>query len=409
MDTSALQGLRVLDLSRILAGPTAAQMLGDFGADVIKIERPGLGDDARRLGGAMLEGPDGEPTDFSPMHVCANRNKRSVCIDFSRPAGADLVRQLAMRADVLVENFKVGDLARNGLDYASLAAINPRLVYCSVTGFGQTGPRASQAGFDSVFQAMSGLMSTTGLADDAPGGGPMRAGVPITDFVGGLYAFGAILVALHHRDRHSGRGQHVDLALLDAAVTATSIGLAHHLASGERAQRCGNEQANVVPAQALRCADGVITVSAPTDTQFARLCAALGDPTMASDERFAMHGSRIRNRLALSARLAALVAPERRSDVLRALGEHGVPCAPVNEFDDMLADPQVVHRGIVTTATHPVLGEIRLAGNPIRLSASPSRTPRAPPMLGEHSVEVLRDELGLSDEAIARLREAAVI
>ena len=409
METVALHGLRVLDLSRILAGPTAAQMLGDFGADVIKVERPGGGDDARRMGGAPLRGPGGESTDFSPMHVCANRNKRSVCVDMAKPEGADLVRRLAARADVLIENFKVGDLARHGLDYATLSVLNPRLVYCSVTGFGQTGPRAAQAGFDSVFQAMSGLMSTTGPADDVPGGGPMRVGVPITDFVGGLYAFGAILVALHHRDRHSGRGQQVDLALLDTAIAATSIAMAHHLASGARAQRCGNEQATVVPAQALRCADGAITISAPTDSLFARLCTSLGEPSLASDERFATHEARVRHRPALTARLSALVATLPRGTVLSALGAAGVPSAPVYEFDEVLADPQVAHRGVVATATHPVLGEMRLATNPVRLSESPASPPRAPPMLGEHTVEVLRTELGLTDDAIERLRRAAVI
>ncbi len=409
METVALHGLRVLDLSRILAGPTAAQMFGDFGADVIKVERPGSGDDARRMGGAALRGPGGETTDFSPMHVCANRNKRSVCVDIAKPEGADLVRRLAARADVLIENFKVGDLARHGLDYPSLSVLNPRLIYCSVTGFGQTGPRASQAGFDSVFQAMSGLMSTTGAADDTPQGGPMRVGVPITDFVGGLYAFGAILVALHHRDRHSGRGQQVDLALLDAAIAATSIAMAHHLASGARAQRCGNEQATVVPAQALRCADGAITVSAPTDSLFARLCASLGEPSMASDERFATHEARVHHRPALTARLSALVSSLPRATVLSALGAAGVPSAPVYEFDEVLADPQVAHRGVVATATHPVLGTMRLATNPVRLSESPACAPRAPPMLGEHTDEVLRTELGLTSDAIARLRRTAVI
>jgi len=267
-----MEGIRVLDLSRILAGPTAGQLLGDFGAEVIKVERPGMGDDARRLGGESLRASDGTESDFAPMYVCANRNKKSICVDISKPEGVKILLQLAQWADVLIENYKVGDLKRYGLDYGSLSDLNPRLVYCSITGFGQTGPYAPRAGFDSVFQALSGLMSTTGNADDAPGAGPMRVGVPIIDFIGGLYAFSAIMVALHHRDRTAGKGQHIDLSLLDAGISATTIAMTNFFATGERFERSGNEQAAVVPVQVLRCADGEILVSAPTDDAFRRMC-----------------------------------------------------------------------------------------------------------------------------------------
>jgi len=409
MNPQALDGIRVLDLSRILAGPTAAQLLGDFGAEVIKIERPGKGDDARRLGGAVLRAQDGSPTDFAPMYVCANRNKKSMCVDFTKPEGADIVRRLACWADVLIENYKVGDLQRYGLDYRSLAPLNPRLVYCSVTGFGQTGPYASRAGFDSVFQAMSGLMSATGLADDAPDGGPMRVGVPITDFIGGLYAFSGILIALHHRDRSSGRGQHIDLSLLDGAISATTIAMSEHFATGERFRRCGNEQAAVVPSQVLSCDGGKIMISAPTDELFARLCRALECTDLLEDTRFAIGGERIRNRVLLTARLAPIFAARTRADLLRTLEAHGIPAAPVYEIDEVLADPQVRYRKVDVEVPHPKLGSIRIGTNPIRLSETPVESYAPPPMLDEHTDWVLATVLGLSAEEVARLRQAGVV
>ena len=409
MNAQALGGVRVLDLSRILAGPTAAQLLGDFGAEVIKVERPGVGDDARRLGGAALRAPDGSLTDFAPMHVCANRNKKSICIDFTKPEGVDLVRRLACWADVLIENFKVGDLQRYGLDYPGIAALNPRLVYCSVTGFGQTGPYAPRAGFDSIFQAMSGLMSATGLADDMPHGGPMRVGVPITDFIGGLYAVCGILVALHHRDQHSGRGQQIDLSLLDSAISANSIAMAEHFATGKRFRRCGNEQAAVVPSQVLMCLDGSIVLSAPTDTLFARLCAALECAELAEDSRFATGSARVLNRDALTAQLARIVGARARGELLATLEAHGIPASPVYEIDEVLADPQVRHREVEVRAPHPELGSVRIGTNPILLSDTPVASYCAPPMLGEHTEAVLTTVLGLSGEEVARLRDAGVV
>ncbi len=409
MTNAALHGVRVLDLSRILAGPLAGQYLGDFGAEVIKVERPGKGDDARRLGGVPLRAPDGTQTDFAPMYVCSNRNKKSICVDITTPDGQALVCKLADWADVLIENYKVGDLGRYGLDYESLALRNPRLVYCSITGFGQTGPYASRAGFDSVFQAMSGLMSMTGRADDAPGGGPTRVGIPITDFIGGLHAFSAIMVALHHRDQVSGRGQHIDIALLDAAISGTTIGMTNYFSTGERFQRCGNEQATTVPSQVFSCSDGPVLISAPTDEMFGRLCRALGCPRLAEDSRYSSGAERARNRDSLTAALGAIMATKRRGELFLLLEEQGVATAPVNEVDQVFADPQVRHRRNDIQVEHPVLGTMRIGTNPMRLSSTPVLDYSAPPMLGEHTDSVLRDVLGLSDVELTRLRQARAI
>jgi len=409
MSARALEGLCVLDLSRILAGPSAAQLLGDFGALVIKVERPGSGEDGRRLGGTPLRTPDGGATDFAPMYVSANRNKKSITIDITHALGQDLVRRLAAWADVLIENYKVGDLGRYGLDYASLAQVNPRLVYCSITGFGQTGPYAPRAGFDSVFQAVSGLMSTTGHADDAPGGGPLRVGVPVTDYIGGLTAFGAIMVALRHRDQASGCGQHIDLSLLDAAIAGTTIAMTDHFATGARFQRSGNAQATTVPSQVFDCADGRLLISAPTDEMFGRLCQGLDCATLATDARFSTAAARVRHRAVLSARLAELVAGRKRADLLQLLEARHVPVAPVNEIDEVFADPQVRHRQNDIVVPHPVLGKLRMGTNPMRLSATPARDHAPPPMLGEHTDDVLRQVLGLTEAEVRALREARAI
>lgn len=409
MNPRALEGVRVLDLSRILAGPTAGQLLGDFGAEVIKVERRGQGDDARRLGGENLRATDGTESDFAPMYVCANRNKKSMCVDITKPEGADILRRLAQWADVLIENYKVGDLKRYGLDYESLSTLYPRLVYCSITGFGQTGPYAPRAGFDSVFQALSGLMSTTGYADTAPGGGPMRVGVPIIDFIGGLYAFSAIMVALHHRDRASGSGQHIDLSLLDAGISATTIAMANFFATGRRFERLGNEQAAVVPVLVLNCRDGEVFVSAPTDDAFRRLCRALQCPGLADDNRFSSTRERIRNRAALTPELLRLASVRHRDELLRALDANAVPAAPVCEMDQVFADPQVKHRGNDVEIPHPTLGKIRIGTNPIRLSETPVEQYAPPPMLGEHTDWVLTRVLGLSPAEVQALHAAGAV
>ncbi|MBW7862458.1 MAG: CoA transferase [Rhodocyclaceae bacterium] len=409
MSASALQGVRVLDLSRILAGPVAAQLLADCGADVIKVERPEEGDDARRLGGAPLRNAKGEPLNTAPMFLCANRNKRSIALDIARPEGQELIRRLAAKSDVLIENYKTGDLARHGLDYASLSVVNPRLVYCSITGFGQTGPYASRVGFDPVFQAMSGLMSATGLPDDVPGGGPMRVGVPIADYICGVYAYGAILTALYHRDNGGGAGQHIDLALLDTTLAAMSSAGANFLVNGIPETRNGMESATTVPSRIFDCADGKLQISAPNDEMFRRLCAILGCSNLARDLRFETKSARLRHRQALTEALAPNFLRQPRAALIAALEEAKVPCAPIHTLSDAYADPQVMHRGGAVTVTHPAIGSFRMAANPIKFSRTPIGAYDAPPLLGEHTEHVLREILDLSDVEIADLKDRHVI
>jgi len=409
MKAQALAGVKVLDLSRILAGPLAAQMLADFGAEVIKVERLGSGDEARGYGGPQLQDPQGRPTRFAPMFVTANRNKKSITVDLSQPEGQALVRKLAVWADVLLENYKAGDLRRYGLDYEALRQVNPRLVYCSITGFGQTGPYASRPGYDSVFQAMSGLMSLTGHADGEPGAGPMRVGVPITDFTGGLYAYGAILTALYHRDCVSGEGQHIDLALLDAAITATTLGQARYLATGEAPQRWGNDTPGNAPSGVFACADGDVLLSAPNDRVFQRVCGVLGCPELGADPRFAGKAGRMENKAALVALLAARFRTWHRAPLIEAMERDHVPCAPVYAVPEVYADPQVQARGNIVEVPQATLGTVRLGVNPIRLSATPVAGYTAPPDLGEHNEQVLHDVLGLDAEQIRDLRERKII
>ena len=405
----ALQGIRVLDMSRVLAGPMAAQMLGDCGADVIKVERPGAGDDARRLGGTPATGKNGEELGLGPMFVCANRNKRSIAIDITQPEGQQLVTRLAAWADVLIENYKTGDLARYGLDYASLSKTNPRLVYCSITGFGQTGPYAGKAGYDAVFQAMSGLMSVTGHADDKPGGGPMRIGIPLADSIGGLYAYGAILTALHHRDHGSGKGQHIDLGLLDTTISMMSIGAANYLMSGTKFERSGTAVATAVPTQLFKCADGALQISAPTDEVFGRLCVALGNAGIAQDPRFNNRTVRVKNRIELIGMLEGMISPRRREDLIADLDRHSVPCAPLYTLEEVFNDPQVRHRGNPAEVERPSVGTLKFCANPIHFSDTPVTIERPPPLLGEHTDNVLSDVLGMQSAEIAALRTKGVL
>jgi crotonobetainyl-CoA:carnitine CoA-transferase CaiB-like acyl-CoA transferase len=410
MSAKALAGIRVLDLSRILAGPTAAQLLGDAGAEVIKVERPGKGDDSRRMGGLPLKDKaTGKALDMSPMYLCSNRNKRSMTLDIAKPEGQALARRLAERADVVIENYKTGDLARYGLDYASLRTINKRLVYCSITGFGQNGPYAGRAGFDAIFQAMCGIMSVTGHPDGVPGGGPMRIGVPITDFICGVYAYGAITTALYHRDRVSGEGQHIDLALLDSAISAMTIVAANYLASGVNGRRAGVESATTVPSQLFRCADGEVQISAPNDEIFKRLCEVLGRPDIAADARFGSTLDRVKNRADLVPMLAALFAQRKRGELTDALEAKTVPCAPIYTMEDVFADPQVKLRGNSVEMPHPVTGSIRFGTNPIHFSETPITDYTPPPLVGEHTDEILRGELGLGDAEVAALRQAKIV
>jgi crotonobetainyl-CoA:carnitine CoA-transferase CaiB-like acyl-CoA transferase len=396
-----LDGLRVLDLSRILAAPFATQLLGDLGADVIKVERPRTGDDARQYGPPFLEAADTE----SGFYLSANRNKRSVTIDHASQAGADLIRELAAVSDVLVENYRAGVLDKYGLGYQALQSLNPRLVYCSVTGFGQDGPYADRAGYDGVFQAMSGMMSVSGVPDGQPGAGPMKVGVSMVDILAGLYASSAILAALHERDMGSGRGQFIDLSLLDCGVAALSHYAQNYLISGRAAPRRGNGGFGGIPSQAFRCADADIFVVASTPGQWSALAGALGRPELAGDPRFATVSARIANRDLVLQTLESTFATHPAAHWIAALEAADVPVSPVNSMDAVFDNPQVRHRGLRVAVDHPTAGSVDLIANPINLAA----TYTAPPLLGEHTDEILNQLLGKTPDEVAGLREAGVI
>lgn len=403
-----LQGVRVLDLSRILAGPWATQVLADFGAEVIKVERPGVGDDTRGWGPPFLASEDGSPTRESAYYLGANRGKRSLAIDFTTAEGQRLVRALAARSDVLVENYKVGGLAKYGLDHASLQAVNPRLVYCSITGFGQDGPYAHRAGYDAAIQAIGGLMSITGEPDGVPGGGPQKVGVAVADLMTGMYAVSAILAALRHAER-TGQGQHIDLALLDTQVAWLANQAMNHLVGGTVPGRQGTSHPNIVPYQVMPAADGHFMLAVGNDAQFARFCAVLGEPGLATDPAYATNAARVANREVLVPLLAERLARRPAAEWLAALEQATVPCAPVNRIDQVFADPQVQARGLRVDLPHPQAGGVPGVANPVRFSATPVRYGRAAPLLGEHSRQVLQDVLGLDEAEVARLRDAGVV
>ena len=404
----ALAHVKVLDLSRVLAGPWAAQLLADLGAEVIKVERPLVGDDTRGWGPPFLQDRDGRDTADAAYFLCTNRNKRSVTLDLSSAAGQAIVRQLVARADVLVENYKVGGLAQYGLDYASLKAEFPRLVYCSITGFGQTGPYAARAGYDFLMQAMGGLMSVTGRSNAEVGAGPLKVGVAVTDLLTGLYASTAILAALAHRDR-SGQGQHIDLALLDVQVACMANQSMNYLYSGVAPQRLGNAHPNIVPYQDFPTADGDVIVAVGNDGQFMRLCGVLGQPAWAQDARFATNEARVTNRIELIRRLREQTLQRSTAQWVGALEAADVPCGPINTMAQVFADPQVLARELQVAVEHPHAGRIPLVANPIKLSATPVAYERAPPTLGQHTDEVLGNELGFDAEQIAQLRRERVI
>lgn len=396
-----LEGLRVLDLSRILAAPFATQLLGDLGADVIKVERPGVGDDARQYGPPFLEGGGAE----SGFYLSANRNKHSMTIDHSVPEGAELIRELAAVSDVLVENFRSGVLDKYGLGYTALESVNPRLVYCSVTGFGQDGPYADRAGYDGVFQAMSGMMSVSGIPDGEPGAGPMKIGVSMVDILTGLYASSAILAALRERDTVTGRGQFIDLALLDCGVAALSHYAQNYLISGVPAPRRGNGGFGGIPSQAFRCADADIFVVASTPKQWTGLAGALGRPELADDPRFATVSARIANRDLVLQTLDTVFAQRPAAEWIAALEAADVPVSPVNSMDAVFDNPQIRHRGMRVPVGHPDAGTIDLIANPIQRSTD--ITP--PPRLGEHTDEILTSLLGKTPDEVASLRECGAI
>ncbi len=420
---NALDGIRILDLSRVLAGPWCTQTLADLGADVVKVERPAVadhpgGDDTRGWGPPFLRGRDGADTPESAYYLGANRNKRSITCDIATPDGQALMRELAARADVFVENYKVGDMARYGLDFASLQAINPRLVYCSITGFGQTGPYKDRAGYDYAIQGMGGLMSVTGERDDLPGGGPQKVGVAVADLFTGLYATVAIQAALRHAER-TGQGQHIDMALLDTQVAMLANLGANYLVrgrdEGKVPGRAGNAHINIVPYQVFEvapAADGQpqhIILAVGNDSQFAKFCSVAGRPELATDERFARNQNRVRHRATLVPMLEALFKARTKADWLAALEAAKVPGGPINNLAEVFADPQVQHRAMVQRWQHPLADAVDLVASPLKLSATPVRSERPPPLLGEHTAAVLADWLGASAERVADLRQRGIV
>ena len=413
----ALAGVRVLDLSRVLAGPWCTQTLADLGADVVKVERPPApdhpgGDDTRGWGPPFLKDRTGHDTRDAAYYLGTNRNKRSITVDIARATGQALIRRMAARSDVFVENYKVGDMARYGLDAEALLAVNPRLVYCSVTGFGQTGPYRERAGYDYAIQGMGGLMSVTGpgrheIADDAPGGGPQKVGVAVADLFTGLYATTAILAALRHRDR-TGEGQAIDMALLDTQVAMLANLGAGYLTTGVAPQRAGNAHQNIVPYQVFEVADGLLILAVGNDSQYGRFCEIAGRPELATDPRFAHNADRVRNRAILVPLLAAEMKRRSRQDWLSALEAAKVPCGPINDLADVFADPQVQARGMTVEMAHPLADTVRLVASPIKLSRTPIRYRRPPPLLGADTDAVL-SEFGLTPGDIVSLRQAGAI
>ncbi len=411
----ALAGIKVLDLSRVLAGPWCTQILADLGADVVKVERPGVGDDTRHWGPPFLKDVDGHDTTQASYFAACNRNKRSVTIDMATSEGQALIKQMALQADVLVENFKVGGLAQYGLDHASLRALNPRLIYCSVTGFGQDGPYAERAGYDLMIQAMTGMMSITGRADGEPGGGPLRVGVALTDLFTGVYASTAILAALNVRHA-TGQGQHIDMALLDVGMAILANQAAGFLATGKAPGRMGNSHPSLAPYQDFPTADGNMLLAIGNDGQFQRFCAAAEQPQWASDPRFATNTLRVQNRAALIPAMEAVTRTRTTADWIALLEDKAVPCGPINTIAQAFDDAQVQARGLAVTLPRWKDGEAATDGvkqitgvaSPLRLSATPPVLRNAPPALGQHTDEVLR-EMGLDAARIAALRAQGVV
>jgi crotonobetainyl-CoA:carnitine CoA-transferase CaiB-like acyl-CoA transferase len=405
---TALGHIRVLDLSRVLAGPWCSQNLADLGADVIKIERPGSGDDTRAWGPPYAPDRNGQPTGEAAYYLSANRGKRSVTLDIASPEGQALLCELVRHCDVVLENFKVGQLKRYGLDYESLKAIKPGIVYCSITGFGQDGPYAHRAGYDFLIQGMGGLMSVTGERDELPGGGPQKAGVALTDLMTGMYATVAVLAALTHRDR-TGEGQYIDMSLLDTQVAMLANVGSNYLNSGKRPRRWGNAHANIVPYQTFACTDGHIIVAAGNDGQYQKFVEAGGRPDLALDARFATNPLRVQNRDILVPLLAAMVAGRPRADWIARLEAVGVPCGPINNLADVFDNPQVKARGVEVELPHPAAGTVKLVRGPIRMSGARTSSELAPPLLGEHTDQVLREVLGRGETEIAALRAKGVV
>ena len=403
-----LSHVRVLDLSRVLAAPWTGQNLADLGAEVIKVERPKKGDDSRAFGPPWLKDPSGKETTESAYFACANRGKKSITLDLSKPAGQRIVRELAARSDVLLENYKFGDLARYGLGYDDLKKVNPRLIYCSVTGFGQTGPYRERPGYDFMIQGMAGLMSVTGERDDLPGGGPQKAGIPIADIMTGMYATIAVCAALAHR-AETGVGQHLDLALFDALTAVLANQAANYLATGKSPGRLGNAHPNIVPYQTFKTADGAVILACGNDNLFRKFCEVANCAHLADDPRYAINGKRVENRVELTRILDEIFARRTTREWVDALEAAGVPNGPINTIEQVFAEPQAVARGLRVELSHPAAGKVSLVRSPMRFSATPVEHERPPPLLGEHTDEVLRGLLGMKDEEIAKLRADAVV
>ncbi len=403
-----LSNVRVLDLSRVLAGPWTGQNLADLGAEVIKVERPKTGDDSRAFGPPWLKDAKGKETRESAYFACANRGKKSITVDLSKPEGSRIVRSLAARADVLIENYKFGDLARYGLGYDDLKEVNPRLIYCSVTGFGQTGPYRERPGYDFMIQGMGGLMSITGERNELPGGGPQKAGIPIADLITGMYATIAVCAALANR-AETGVGQQLDLALLDSLVAVLANQGANYLATGVSPQRLGNAHPNIVPYQAFKTADGDVILACGNDNLFRKFCEVADCRHLARDPRFATNDKRVENRAALDAILAGVFAKRTTRDWVEALEAAGVPNGPINTLAQVFAEPQAIARGLRLELPHPLAGQVSLIRSPMRFSGTPVAHDRPPPVLGQHTDAILRGLLGMSDAAIAKLRADGVV
>ena len=403
-----LSHIRVLDLSRVLAGPWAGQNLADLGAEVIKVERPGSGDDSRAFGPPWLKDKDGRDTQDSAYYTSANRGKKSITINIGKPEGQKLVRELARISDVLVENYKFGDLARYRLAYEDIRKINPRLVYCSVTGFGQSGPYRERPGYDFMIQGMGGMMRVTGEPDDAPGGGPQCAGVPVADIITGMYASIAICAALAHREK-SGVGQHLDLALLDSQIALLAYQNSNYFATGSPPKRIGNLHPNIVPYQPFRTQDGRVILACGNDNLYCKFCEAAGRPELAADARFATNGKRVENRAEMTRLLQAIFLTKTTRAWVELLDAAGVPNGPINDVAQVFREPQVKARGVKIELEHPVAGKMPLVASPMRFSGTPLEYELAPPVLGQHTDEILREVLRLSDGEIARLRADGVI
>ena len=403
-----LSNIRVLDLSRVLAAPWAGQNLADLGAEVIKVERPGVGDDSRAFGPPWIKDAQGRDTKDSTYFTSANRGKKSITLNLSKPAGQKLARELAAKSDVLLENYKFGDLERYHLGYGELKILNPRLIYCSVTGFGHTGPYCERPGYDFMIQGMGGMMSVTGEPDDAPGGGPQRAGVPIADIITGMYATIAVCAALAHR-AESGLGQHLDLALLDSQIALLAYQNTNYFATGKPPKRIGNLHPNIVPYQPFQASDGEVILACGNDNLFRKFCEAAGCAELAADPRFLTNGKRVENRAELTRLLQKVFGKRTKKDWLALLEAAGVPNGPINDIAQVFAEPQVEARGVKIELHHPVAGQLPLVASPMRFSGTPLEYRLPPPLLGEHTNEVLSGLLGKTEAEIARLRSEGAI